>query len=224
MKAHGDSASAEKGMPARPEIGERPSERDSWGFRHRGWIGIGILVPVALISLLTESPVQARWEVLAMQVLAWPTFLAGAALRFWSTLYIGGRKGDVLVSEGPYSACRNPLYLGTFLLALSAGLFLHSITFCAGAAIMIAGYALITVPSEERFLMRVFSDAYGGYARSVPRFLPKVSLFHTPRYIEVDLKALHREASKAVGWLLMPLIAEIISALRIQPWWPHWFP
>jgi protein-S-isoprenylcysteine O-methyltransferase Ste14 len=45
----------------------------------------------------------------------WP----GATLRLWSTLYIGGRKRVVLVSDGPYSLCRNPLYVGTFLIALS---------------------------------------------------------------------------------------------------------
>lgn len=224
MEAHRDSAATEEPIATRADATERLSDGDSWGFRHRGCIGIAILIPVALISLLAESPPQATWEVLAMQALAWPTFFAGAALRFWSTLYIGGRKRDVLVSEGPYSSCRNPLYLGTFLLALSAGLFLHSITFCAGAAIMIVGYALITVPSEERFLTRAFTGTYRHYARSVPRFLPRVSLFHTPRHIEVDVNALHREASKAVGWLLIPFIAEIISALRHQTWWPHWFP
>ncbi len=36
-------------------------------------------------------------------------FLAGAAFRFWATLYLGGRKDAVVVDTGPYSLCRHPL-------------------------------------------------------------------------------------------------------------------
>lgn len=41
----------------------------------------------------------------------------GAAMagRIWCAQYIAGYKNDVLVREGPYSVCRNPLYFFSFL-------------------------------------------------------------------------------------------------------------
>ena len=70
--------------------------------------------------------------------------MAGASLGFWATLYVGGRKETVLVTDGPYSACCNPLYLESFFLAVAAPLFLDRAV--AVAAVLIA--ALIEVDTE----------------------------------------------------------------------------
>ena len=41
--------------------------------------------------------------------------------RLWCSLYIAGYKTDNLVTEGPYSMCRNPLYFFSFIGALGVG-------------------------------------------------------------------------------------------------------
>src|ERR1041384_3442899 len=48
--------------------------------------------------------------------------------RTWCTLYIGGRKIDQFVTEGPYSVSRNPLYFFSILGAAGAGAQLGSVT------------------------------------------------------------------------------------------------
>lgn len=193
------------------------------GFRWRGWIGIAVLVPAGMLGLLS-TPIgpEGSWADLLAEALAWPVFLAGAALRFWATLYVGGRKGKAVVCEGPYSICRNPLYLGSLLLALSAGFFMQSVTFAAGVCATALGYMLLTVPVEERFLLARLGEEYAAYCRRVPRYLPRLSAFRSPERIDVDLRALKREASKAFGWIWIPMIAEVVALLRMLPWWPHW--
>ena len=42
-----------------------------------------------------------------------PVLILGQVLRGWAVGYI--HKDKVLSTEGPYSLCRHPLYLGTFL-------------------------------------------------------------------------------------------------------------
>src|SRR5262245_36841884 len=83
-------------------------------FRWRGMLGGLVLVPAGVIALFSPPIVpENSLAHLALQTLAWLTFAAGAGARFWATLYIGGRKERELVTDGPYSLCRHPLYLGS---------------------------------------------------------------------------------------------------------------
>ena len=195
----------------------------SWAFRFRGLVGA--LLGAAFGGLVIFSPPlfsHAQWERLPLEVLGWLTFFAGASLRFWATLYIGGRKRLVVVSEGPYSICRNPLYLGTFLIALSVAVILQSMTFLACVLFGAVFYALATVPAEERYLSRQLGEPYRQYCRDVPRFLPRLSNFGTPATIVVSVRALRLECSRAARWVLLPVLADLLCRLRSEAWWPHW--
>ena len=125
-------------MGARPVIRAAHHRR----FRWRGAIGTLLLVPAALLSLFSPPLFAAgSWWHFGIRVLAWATFLAGASLRFWATLYLGGRKENELVIEGPYSVVRHPLYVGSLLIGASAGLFLESLTFELVLLVVAAIYA-----------------------------------------------------------------------------------
>lgn len=194
-------------------------------FRMRGWFGIAILVPVGIATLLSH-PMIERDSLLDILTddLAWLVFLAGGVMRMWATLYLGGRKGATVVCEGPYSIVRNPLYVGSFLLGLSLGIFMKSFAFSLAVTVVGLLYAQYTIPSEERFLAANLGDPYRAYLARVPRLIPRFSGYHTPSVITVDVPALRREASKSIGWLLFPLIGGLLAHLRYLPWWPALFP
>lgn len=101
-------------------------------------------------------------------------FFTGAALRFWATLYIGGRKGHVLVTDGPYAVVRHPIYVGTFLLALSIAAFAKSLLFVAGVGVAFVSYATMTIPAEERYLYGKYAQSYKLYCRATPRYVPSL--------------------------------------------------
>lgn len=100
-----------------------------------------------------------------------PLVVAGQALRLWASGYIV--KLRELVTAGPFALCRNPLYVGTFL--VSAGYF----TMCNRLDVWIAGVVLFwvfhggAVIHEERLLREKFGQEYVDYCRSTPRFLPR---------------------------------------------------
>lgn len=197
----------------------------SWAFRSRGLVGA--LLGGAFGALAVFSPPlfsHAQWERIPFEVVGWLTFFAGAGLRFWATLYIGGRKRLIVVSEGPYSICRNPLYLGTFLIALSVALILQSLTFMACVFVGGVFYALATVPAEERYLARHLGDAYARYCQEVPRFIPQLASFATPPTVVVSVRALRLECCRAARWVTLPVIADLVCRLRGEAWWPHWMP
>ncbi|HZZ26429.1 MAG TPA: isoprenylcysteine carboxylmethyltransferase family protein [Pirellulales bacterium] len=169
----------------------------------------------------TPRSLEGSWEDFIFDQVAWMMFFAGAAFRWWSTLYIGGRKTASLIQEGPYSLCRNPLYVGTFLMVLSVAIFLESLTFALGLVLASGIYLFTTVPVEERRLHQCFGEEYASYCRKVPRFVPQLSSFRSAATIEVRIGGLFSEAIRAARWIWIPILCLLIVQLRSQPNWPH---
>ena len=198
------------------------SDPSATSFRMRGAWAAALLVPSGLLALFSHPHTHpGTWERTSVVVLSWTCFLPGAVLRLWSTLYIGRRKSREVVCEGPYSICRNPLYVGSFLLWLSAGLLLESPPFLAAVLLSAVGYGLWVVPKEERFLGEAFGEEYRRYLQEVPRFLPRFSLLKEPEVIQVHTRGIRHEWKRAVFWLWMPVLGRILYQFRWQPWWPH---
>ena len=99
----------------------------------------------------------------------------------------------MVVEDGPYSICRNPLYIGTFLMAMGIALFLQSLTFAAGITVATIFYLSVTVPAEELLLRDKFGPAFIDYCRKVPRYFPRFRNFHTPDRIEISIRGLRAE-------------------------------
>ncbi len=102
----------------------------------------------------------------------------GIVGRLWSTLYIGGRKSAEVVTGGPYSITRNPLYLFSSLAAIGVGAQMGSIVVAIGFGILCAAAFHIVILREEKFLSGVMGAPYQAYLASVPRFFPRLSLYH----------------------------------------------
>ena len=194
-------------------------------FRWRGAVAGILLVPAIFVSVFSAPLLTAgSWAELGLHAIAWAAFLAGAALRFWSAIYLGGRKERELVSDGPYSIVRHPLYLGSVLLGVSAALFLESPLALAALLVVAVVLGTTTVRIEEDVLRsRHSTEAYDEYSARVSAFVPSVRTFSTPPRVTLDVNALRLEAARASRWVWIPLLGEALSLLRTQPWWPHLF-
>ncbi|MBQ7567440.1 hypothetical protein IJT17_01390 [bacterium] len=133
---------------------------------------------------------------LLMLVMARPTRLSldwgisvsilGELWRLWALGYSGEhtRGTEVaaprLITSGPFSVCRNPLYLGNALNSLGV-----TVAVCGGwplpirlgllgcCALALALVYGCCVRAEERFLRERFGSAYDDYCRRTPRFFPR---------------------------------------------------
>ncbi len=98
-----------------------------------------------------------------------PVSAAGLWIRAWAAGHLA--KNTTLARSGPYAYVRNPLYLGTLLVA--AGLVIASRNWIL-AALFAAVFLLVYLPVielEEQHLRKLFPE-YTDYARSVPALLP----------------------------------------------------
>jgi protein-S-isoprenylcysteine O-methyltransferase Ste14 len=142
----------------------------------RFWLAIGIAF-VAVILLFVSS----AWTIEAVHDFTEAFGLAfiGVAVigRLWCTLYIGGRKSEEIVSSGPYSVSRNPLYVFSMIGAIGVGAQSGSLIVAALFGILCFVAFWVVARREEKFLALQFPGTYGEYVKRVPRFFPRPSLY-----------------------------------------------
>jgi protein-S-isoprenylcysteine O-methyltransferase Ste14 len=101
-----------------------------------------------------------------------PLSLAGLALRAWAAGCLA--KNRQLASGGPYAYTRNPLYIGTLLVAAGLALASRSIGL---ATLFAAVFLLVYLPviqNEEQHLRQIFPE-YAEYAERVPALIPRMA-------------------------------------------------
>jgi protein-S-isoprenylcysteine O-methyltransferase Ste14 len=175
-----------------------------------------------------------RWRVrlgypLAIAVLwfARPTprgIVIGAAVGLvglWLRAYAAGclRKQEILTVTGPYTRTRNPLYLGSAILALGVAVATHS---WAATIILFGYFALfysIVMRREEAELRQLYGGAFDEYARAVPLFLPRMTAAKlsggSAGAFSFEQYKKNREYQAAIGFLLLLILLLVIWSLRL---------
>ena len=154
-------------------------------------VAIGLAVPYfvgALLFALLPSWVAflsislPDWFLLIMVFVAtlgvflavWGIHVIG---RNWAPSMSGVRNDTVLVTTGPYSIVRNPIYLGAFI-------FMPSLALVAAGWLVLLPALLLSVilyaqmGEEEAALVGRFGDAYVEYMQRTPRLIPRLRHGH----------------------------------------------
>jgi len=134
--------------------------------------------------------------------------------RTWSTLFIGGRKNNALIVEGPYSICRNPLYLFSIIGTTGVGAQFGSITVALVCGFFAWVVFLWTTLREEAALLEAFGDTYRRYVERVPRFWPKIGLWDCPPTLTVKPGLIATTFFDAAIFLVAIPIAETFEWLH----------
>lgn len=127
-----------------------------------------------------------------------PVALLGALFRALAAGVI--KKDAALATSGVYALTRNPLYLGSSLLA--AGFAFMSWNEVS-ASLLLVPFVLIyptVILREEDHLARLFPDEFRRYKSKVPRFFPRPRLQFHPSF-SFDQYLSNREYNTALGFL-----------------------
>ncbi|MGJ7499381.1 methyltransferase family protein [Variovorax sp. ZT5P49] len=134
--------------------------------------------------------------------------------RLWCSLYISGYKNTELITAGPYSLTRNPLYFFSFLGFV--GVACTTQTFSLVAVITLAfglGYP-VTIRNEEIFLRQKFGKAFDDFCARTPRFFPNFRNYLEPDTWVVYPGRFRRTPRDVVWFIWLVAIVELVLSIK----------
>ncbi len=136
-----------------------------WARRVR--VPMGFVTAALYVFEVARHPAHPR-------AIAWSLLLVlpGLALRAAASGTV--KKNRELTVTGPYAYTRNPLYLGSMLMAAGFAVALLSWLL---ALVLAAGFVIVYIPviaGEEQFLRATFPE-FDEYCRRVPRLIPRLT-------------------------------------------------
>lgn len=171
--------------------------------------------PLAMSLFITDS----AWEIFPL--VDGLLFIIGCTLvglatigRLWCSLYICGRKTKELVTTGPYSMCRHPLYFFSAVGALGVGLTTETFTIPAILTLMFALFYTSVIRAEEIKMQAIHGEEYATYVSATPQFFPRLTLYHEPVLYEVEPAKYRREMFDALWFVWLVGIIEFVESLR----------
>ncbi len=182
------------------------SERSSWQrIARRIRVPLGFLFAAGFLWLARPTWALIGWSLLLV--------LPGLWLRGYAAGYV--KKNAELTRTGPYAHTRNPLYLGSMMIAFGFAVASGSwVLFVALVGGFLAIY-LPTIRSEEEFLRSHFAG-FDDYARQVPRLLPRLTPAKTglpPGKFSGERYLHHREYNALIG--AAALYAALVARLLL---------
>ena len=135
----------------------------SWGrFAQKIRVPAGTFIGIVFLFLLHPSR-RSLW-------IGGAVTLGGALIRIWAAGHI--EKGRVLACCGPYARTRNPLYLGSFLMALGVLLSGQGYWLLLPFVFFFMAVYYPVMKAEEQELLQGHGQAFLDYSQSVPLFFP----------------------------------------------------
>ena len=173
-------------------------------------------VAVAFMLCVTGS----RWEA-KNEIVTFGLFLVGMVLvaiaslgRMWCSLYIAGYKNKQLITQGPYSLCRNPLYLFSLIGVVGVGLATETFTYPILFTVFYLVYYPFVVTGEEKRLRELFGAEFDDYSRKTPKIIPDFHGFIEPKSYIVNPRIYRRHIFSALWFVWIVGFLEVLEGLR----------
>jgi protein-S-isoprenylcysteine O-methyltransferase Ste14 len=209
------------GLPVSPSTGGVRKRRK---LVHKKFATHSVAFVFMLLLLVSTSRWGPRSDLVAI-LYPLGILLAGLAVaaRLWTSVYHAGYKVHTLLTVGPYSMCRNPMYFCNCIGAVGAGLTTGMLSL---TALIVAGLVLyypFVIRREERKLRREHGEAYEAYCQRTPAFLPAWRLLDEPEKYTTNIRLFRTK----IGDSLVPVVAlaaiHVIQSLHVHDLLPGLF-
>ena len=122
--------------------------------------------------------------------------------------------GHGLVTGGPYSLVRNPMYLGTFIVGAGFILIVWPWYLFPVFAVLFFQRFNIQIQKEESHLQKIFGASYENYTRQVPCFFPRFRNLQGVKFNDIFLVEEMWSTKEKYGLLWGPLVVVLLEFLK----------
>ena len=135
-----------------------------------------LLLSIIIVLLISENNNVDKNSTLhfSLEFFGFALLLSGVIGRIWSSLYIEGKKTNILVTDGIYYICRNPLYFFSFILLIGFFLLIKSIIISVVSMILLLIIYPKTIKHEEDKLLKIHGQSFSDYILRTPKLIPKL--------------------------------------------------
>ena len=205
-------------------------QQGNWLFKYRSYLPLFILVIGLALYILKEFNLnfilgqETTYEFI-YNFICLGIGLLGLYIRFHVVGYAAEntsgkntaeQKADTVNSTGFYSIVRHPLYLGNFLMWLSAALLIANIWFILVFCLVYWVYYERIMYAEEAYLRDKFGDSYLNWANTVPTFFPRCKNYRKPSLPFNWMKAIKSEKNSFAALTLIFCLFDIIGQIITQ--------
>lgn len=136
-------------------------------YRLRVWFGYIIIIALAL----TAQPNRRLF------LAGTGAIVAGLLIRIWASGIV--KKDEQLAVEGPYSLCRNPLYVGNILVGYGFASINGQLWGVVVLTLYLLAFYPMTIKRENRKMKEFFGEEFDRYKDDVPALIPRLSPYKT---------------------------------------------
>jgi protein-S-isoprenylcysteine O-methyltransferase Ste14 len=141
----------------------------------------------------------------------------GEVIRIWAAGHL--QKNEILTVTGPYAYVKNPLYIGSILIAAGFCILADNVYLLAAAMFMFCfHYIPYKKKVESDRLRRVFGKEYEDYDEKVPDYLPRATPYSDQR-VSWSFKAFIENSEEGIFLLILLGIIFIVT----RPYWGNIF-
>jgi len=176
-----------------------------------------LLAFLVTLVISDHGSVSNKATSISFDAIGFVLVLIGGFGRIWASLYIEGNKAGKIISMGPYSIMRNPLYVFSLTLLIGYCFAIQSIIIAAVSIILFALIYMPTIYNEEKRLLNMHNDTYRRYYDKTPRFIPRFRLYKevdSGNEISINIRNVRNVLIEIAGFILFFGLIKLFDLLH----------